>query len=144
MAENSAEHSGGAGPQPQFELPKVQDKGLERQTEQAIEKRQVSEGASSKAAPKFPVQQQAAPPAQAPSVQQIPIQSEPSGYQLTAGLPAKDADLIEKQWVDRAKAIVDQTQDDPFRQNKEMSKMKADYIKKRFNKSIPVEDPKKQ
>jgi hypothetical protein len=132
MAENSAEHSGGAGPQPQFELPKVQDKGLERQTEQAIEKRQVSEGASS------------APPAQAPSVQQIPIQSQPSGYQLTAGLPAKDADLIEKQWVDRAKAIVDQTQDDPFRQNKEMSKMKADYIKKRFNKSIPVEDPKKQ
>jgi hypothetical protein len=84
------------------------------------------------------------PPAQAPSVQQIPIQSQPSGYQLTAGLPAKDADLIEKQWVDRAKAIVDQTQDDPFRQNKEMSKMKADYIKKRFNKSIPVEDPKKQ
>jgi hypothetical protein len=143
MAENSAENSGGLGPQPQFELPQVQEPGKERQTEQSIEKRQVSEGAPAKAAPKFPVQQQADPSLQVPSVQKIPVQSQSSGYALTAGLPAQDTDLIEKQWVDRAKAIVAQTQDDPYRQNNEMSKMKADYIKKRFNKTIPMEDSKK-
>jgi hypothetical protein len=37
MAENSAENSGSKGPQPQFEIPKVQETGQEKQTEQAIE-----------------------------------------------------------------------------------------------------------
>jgi hypothetical protein len=62
---------------------------------------------------------------------------------MTAGLPAHDTDLIEKEWVQRAKSIVAQTQDDPYKQKNEMSKIKADYIKKRFNKSIPLEDSKK-
>lgn len=55
-------------------------------------------------------------------------------------LVADDVDLIEKQWVERAKAIVAQTQDDPYRQKEEISKTGAEYIKKRFNKTIPTDD----
>lgn len=53
---------------------------------------------------------------------------------------AEDVDLIEKEWVDKAKAIVNHTKDDPHRQNKEINKMKADYIKKRYNKDIQVSE----
>lgn len=58
----------------------------------------------------------------------------------TSDLPAAEADRIEKQWVERAKVIVNQTQDDPHRQKTEMSKVKADYIKKRYNKTVQVDD----
>ena len=54
----------------------------------------------------------------------------------TAHLVAEDADLIEKEWVQKAKYIVAQTHGDPYRQNKEINKIKADYIKKRYNKDI--------
>lgn len=53
-------------------------------------------------------------------------------------LSAADADLIEKEWVEKAKQIVAHTTGDPFMQNKEINKMKADYIKKRYNKDIKV------
>jgi hypothetical protein len=53
---------------------------------------------------------------------------------------AEDVDLIEKEWVDKAKAIVNHTKDDPYRQNHEINKMKADYIKKRYNKDVQVSE----
>jgi len=139
MAESSAENSGNLGPQPQFELPQTPEEGQEKKTEQAIERRQVSEGAPSKAAPKFPAQN---PQTLTAATQQTPPQPQPAPT-ATSGLTAQDADLIEKEWVERAKSIVTQTQDDPYKQKNEMSKIKADYIKKRFNKTIPVEDTKK-
>ena len=55
-------------------------------------------------------------------------------------LPAKDSDLIEKEWVDRAKQIIAKTADDPHRQKHEMSKMKAAYIKKRYNKAVRTDE----
>lgn len=48
-------------------------------------------------------------------------------------------DRIEKQWIDKAKAIVNQSKDDPYRQKTDMSKIKAEYIKTRFNKAIKTE-----
>ena len=51
---------------------------------------------------------------------------------------ASDTDLIEKEWVEKAKAIVEQTRSDPHLQNKEISKFKADYMKKRYNKTIKL------
>jgi len=53
-----------------------------------------------------------------------------------AGLKAEDIDLIEKEWVLKAKAIVAQTHGDPYTQNKEINKIRAEYIKKRYNKDI--------
>jgi hypothetical protein len=51
---------------------------------------------------------------------------------------ADDVDLIEKEWVTKAKAIVEQTKNDPHRQNKEINKIKADYMRKRYNKDVKV------
>lgn len=53
---------------------------------------------------------------------------------------ADDVDLIEKEWVTRARQIVDQTKQDPYLQNKEINKVKADYIKKRYNKDIELNE----
>jgi hypothetical protein len=54
---------------------------------------------------------------------------------------AKDTDRIEKIWIDRAKAVAAKTQDDPFEQKNQMSRVKADYIRKRFNKTLKVDEP---
>ncbi len=55
-------------------------------------------------------------------------------------LAADDSDLIEKEWVERAKAIVNQTKDNPHQQTKAMNKFKADYVKKRYNKELKVNE----
>ncbi len=49
---------------------------------------------------------------------------------------ASDSDLIEKEWVIKAKQIVEHTAEDPYLQQQELSKMKADYMKKRYNKDL--------
>ena len=72
-----------------------------------------------------------------PSAQALAKQAPPS-----AGHPqiADDADLIEKEWVDKAKEIVARTSQDPYRQNKELTLMKADYLKKRYNKDVRISE----
>jgi len=65
------------------------------------------------------------------------------GQAQGAGVIAEDKNRIEKQWVERAKAIVAQTQDDPYRQKNEMSKVKAEYIQKRFNKGLKIDSTQK-
>ncbi len=85
------------------------------------------------------------PPIQAPPVSG----SDPAAMGMPAGqtvpdaralvpVPgeAADSDLIEKEWVLKAKQIVEHTADDPFMQQQELSKMKADYLKKRYNKDL--------
>lgn len=52
---------------------------------------------------------------------------------------ADDIDLIEKEWVEKAKQIVHSTQGDPHAQSQQLSQMKADYIKKRYNRVIKAE-----
>jgi|SRR5665213_1500493 len=51
---------------------------------------------------------------------------------------ADDKDLIEKEWVNKAKQIVDSTRNDPHKQTKEINLFKADYLKKRYNKELKV------
>lgn len=55
---------------------------------------------------------------------------------------AEDIDLIEKAWVQKAKEIVMQTQGDPYSQNKQISSVKIDYIKKRYGKEIRSSEEK--
>lgn len=56
------------------------------------------------------------------------------------GPAAAEGDRIEKEWVSRAKTIVAKTQDDPHAQKDAVSKVKAEYIQKRFNKVISTDD----
>jgi len=84
-----------------------------------------------------PVMPTAQPPAQ-PAAQTEPPQAAPSN--LAAGPPAADKDLIEKEWVQKAKNIVAATHEDPHKQKDEMSRVKADYVQKRFGKPLKVDD----
>lgn len=59
---------------------------------------------------------------------------------LSAPGIADDVDLIEKEWVERAKQIVEQTKHDPYKQNEEMTRMKTDYLKKRYNRDIKISE----
>lgn len=57
----------------------------------------------------------------------------------TASLQASDdSDLIEKEWVNKAKQIVERTRDDPHKQTEELTLVKVDYMKKRYNKTIKL------
>ena len=71
-----------------------------------------------------------------------PATSAGSAAPTDTNLPdaADDSDLIEKEWVDKAKKIIDQTRDNPYEQSKEITVFKADYMKKRYNKSIKLSE----
>lgn len=55
-------------------------------------------------------------------------------------IPADDGDLIEKEWVNKAKQIVESNRDDPHKQSAEITVFKADYLKQRYNKSIKISE----
>lgn len=57
----------------------------------------------------------------------------------STALPVKDdSDLIEKEWVNKAKQIVEHTREDPYKQSEELTVFKADYMKQRYNKTIKL------
>lgn len=51
-----------------------------------------------------------------------------------------DGDLIEKEWVHKAKQIVDRNRNDPYKQSEELTVFRADYMKKRYNKNIKLDE----
>ncbi len=51
---------------------------------------------------------------------------------------ANDDDLIEKEWVDKAKKIIKETKDDPYRREQEVNKLQADYLRKRYGRELGV------
>ncbi len=53
-------------------------------------------------------------------------------------LVAHDDDLIEKEWVDKAKAILAETKDDPYTREREIGKLQTEYIRKRYGREIGV------
>lgn len=94
-------------------------------------------------APEQAAQSQAAMAAQpVPISLPTPIAPTVDDTQATApdDLPAVagDDDLIEKEWVDKAKQIISETHDDPARREKEVSRLQADYLKKRYGKQLGV------
>lgn len=91
------------------------------------------------------------PPAAAapltPSMQPAVIPSLPTNIPVaadntTVATPAvaNDTDLIEKEWVNKAKQIVEQTREDPYSQSKELTKFKAEYMQKRYNKALKLSE----
>jgi len=49
---------------------------------------------------------------------------------------ANDDDLIEKEWVDKAKKILAETRDDPYKREREISKLQIEYIRRRYGRQI--------
>lgn len=76
-------------------------------------------------APPLPV---IAPPASGQAV--TPVNTNPA--------VAADDDLIEKEWVEKAKKVIAETKHDPHLQEAEVSKLQADYLQKRYGKTVKL------
>lgn len=61
-----------------------------------------------------------------------------------AHLIADDVDVIEKEWVEKAKKVISLTSNDPYVEAKELGKLKISYMKKRFNKELPIQEDKRK
>ncbi|MEP7205222.1 MAG: hypothetical protein ABI716_03455 [Candidatus Saccharibacteria bacterium] len=62
-----------------------------------------------------------------------------SGTQTVIGdapLAANDDDLIEKEWVERAKKIVADTREDPYLREKAVNQLQRDYLMKRYGREL--------
>jgi hypothetical protein len=59
--------------------------------------------------------------------------SQAVGFQV-----ADDKDVIEPEWVHKAKAIVLTNSDDPYKQSEQLTIFKADYMQKRYNKTVKL------
>jgi hypothetical protein len=133
---------------PQAELPKPQTErdlpAAESSSSAHTEKDQSvaieAAGTQSMPAPQQGAQNPVAPPVQLPNANQpmTAVQGQPTSS--TAAMIADDVDLIEKEWVHKAKEIVERTKDDPYTQNKQMNEVRAEYLQKRYNKVVKPED----
>lgn len=86
-----------------------------------------------------PAQSAAVPGSAAPGA--VPAAQPAAGAPMPA-LPAMadDGDLIEKEWVNKVKHVVQATAQDPYELNRQFTKIKADYMQKRYGKTIKSGD----
>lgn len=66
----------------------------------------------------------------------VPAQAPLSQPATTTPLVAADEDLIEKEWVDKAKEIIEQTRDDPHARTQKVNELQRDYLQKRYGKVV--------
>lgn len=118
-----------ATPESAPQLPPLEtgiERGRER-VEQAAEAGARAADAAASAVPIAPVIPQA-PPVQNPPAS--------SPVATTTPLVAADEDLIEKEWVDKAKEIIEQTKDDPHARTQKVNELQRDYLQKRYGKVV--------
>lgn len=129
------------GPQVNFELPpqgqslEGDDQNLEKGAELPVAR---PEQAGKQAPAALPPLPDDIPAADTPIIA-VPHQDDTTGHP-TSGHPADDSERIEPVWVDKAKEIIARTHSDPYLQKSEMSRVKAEYIQKRFNKQIKTDE----
>lgn len=95
--------------------------------------------------PGQPMQSMPLPPMpmpQQPIQPTVPGLPQPTAVNPTTTFSAsnllEDNDLIEKEWVNKAKKIVDDNRDDPFKQSEELTGVKVDYMKTHYDKNIKL------
>jgi hypothetical protein len=101
----------------------------------------------------------ASPPTVAPPAAAVPVPEQPQAAIVPTGqtetqskslegeessqfsvAPIDDTDNnFDEEWVDKAREVVTRTHNDPFLQSQELGKLKAQYIKLRYNKDIKVD-----
>jgi len=78
-----------------------------------------------------------AAPAVVPVAPVIVSQNNPVQPVATASpLVAADEDLIEKEWVDKAKEIIQHTKDDPHTRTQRVNELQRDYLQKRYGRVV--------
>lgn len=71
-----------------------------------------------------------------PTATPLPLQA---GGDPAVVVPADDTDTaFDEEWVNKAKEAVERTHADPYMQSRELGKLKAQYIKLRYNKDVKV------
>ena len=67
----------------------------------------------------------------------LPVVPVPESQTISdSPLVAADEDVIEKEWVDKAKKIILETKDDPYARSSRVNELQKDYLKKRYNKEL--------
>lgn len=63
-----------------------------------------------------------------------------AGAQQAASSPgdSSNTDELDRQWIQKAKMIVAQTKANPYIESHELGRVKADYMKIRYNKEIKI------
>ena len=84
-----------------------------------------------------PQPQPVAPPPLPQLSQQPQDHSQTQQVDDNPAVPA-DEDLIEKEWVEKAKKVTAETKHAPYLQEQAVSKLQADYLQKRYNKTVKV------
>lgn len=82
--------------------------------------------------------QQTTQPAAPPAPANPAAQTQAAPTVIGAPAVAADEDLIEKEWVEKAKKVIAETRHDPFMQKQAVSRLQADYLNKRYGKSVKL------
>jgi len=131
---------------PEFELPEPVDNSPNADSQlNGVEARRSISIEKGQSMPASPITTQS-PLAKAPGLSSQPMTNTSTPLSVadpdltpTTNLIADDGDLIEKEWVIRAKHIVESTKLDPHLQNKQLGSARADYMKKRFDHTMKTE-----
>lgn len=118
----------------ELELKPTPEQNLDKVGEQPT-----NSGGSAQTTTVDPVQQTVVQPvanSQQTSQQVVAITAKDQFENQLAQLPADDADVIEKVWVEKADEIVDKTKDDPFLEDEAQHSLSRAYLKKRFNLDV--------
>lgn len=107
-----------------FSNPEIARKGVERQ-EQYPQSAPVEQASTPPVIPSIPV---SPPVTRDDSATVQPLSDSPT--------VAGDDDLIEKEWVERAKKVLAETKDDPYRREQEVGRLQADYLAKRYGRKL--------
>lgn len=73
-----------------------------------------------------------------PTIAAPVVDATPASAVNTNPVAAADDDLIEKEWVEKAKKVIAETRHDPHLQEAEVSKLQADYLQKRYGKTVKL------
>ena len=135
--------SGESIPTPQFEAPAPAE-AAEQRHDKNMEKSAPTESAAGKHQPQALNVPVLALPTDIPAAAPVAIPDDTTQGDESNVSQSQQADRdshrIESQWVERAKKVIAKTKDDPHSQKEEMSQVKAEYIRKRFNKTIPTDN----
>ncbi len=69
----------------------------------------------------------------------VPVTPVPATSDVTSTanpVVAADQDVIEKEWVDKAKKIITETKDDPHARTAKVNDLQKDYLQKRYGKVL--------
>ncbi len=101
------------------------------------ERQEIHETQPSGPADPAPQAQPVAPPP-LPSLSQTSVTDPKTQVADDNPVVAADEDLIEKEWVEKAKKVIAETKHDPYLQEQAVSRLQADYLQKRYNKTVKV------